>query len=612
MRNSIFATLSIRCRLLTFLLVFAGIFQASAQIDVDDFNTGPFTIYGISSSNDIIATGAIEGKRDAKIANLVSSTSFANKTLETTGAYAGALKITPYGNSIQGVFPGNYDIGWGNNDVLGGTDMNLNAADYSQIEVTFRQSPFYLAQMNVRFNKPGDPDYSSSALVTLNGGRSFTFPFSSFSGLNPADIDGISIGFSNCGPDTIILIDHIKISGFLDSDNDGIGNGSDNCPAIANSNQADLDDDGIGDACDACPNDPQNDADGDGVCANVDNCPNVPNSNQADADDDGIGDACDTCPNDPQNDADGDDVCANVDNCPNVPNSNQADADNDGIGDACDACPNDPNNDGDGDGVCGNVDNCLNVANANQADADNDGIGDACDACPNDAANDADGDGICGNIDNCPGLANPDQTDANNNGIGDACDGKPTIIDADDDGIADDVDNCPDVANRNQRDSDGDGIGNACDPCTTAIPNLANFNTTTCHCNPGYYEVIGSLGYVKLCRPCPAGQSCPDGINAYPLPRALDGDTGVEGLELVMTPNPAADVVRLQLGGLSGQQEVALEIYNSLGQLMLRKAFGKVTYLNEQLNVSTLPSGIYLLEIRSGTTRMTRKLVVER
>ena len=96
MRNSISATLlSTRCRLLTFLLVFAGAFQASAQIDVDDFNTGPFSIYGISSSNDIIATGAIEGKRDAKIANLVSSTSFANKTLETTGAYARALKITP-------------------------------------------------------------------------------------------------------------------------------------------------------------------------------------------------------------------------------------------------------------------------------------------------------------------------------------------------------------------------------------------------------------------------------------------------------------------------------------------------------------------------------------
>jgi hypothetical protein len=39
--------------------------------------------------------------------------------------------------------------------------------------------------------------------------------------------------------------------GICDSDGDGIADSSDNCPSVANANQADCDGDGVGDACDA-------------------------------------------------------------------------------------------------------------------------------------------------------------------------------------------------------------------------------------------------------------------------------------------------------------------------------------------------------------------------
>lgn len=79
-----------------------------------------------------------------------------------------------------------------------------------------------------------------------------------------------------------------------DSDGDGIGDLSDNCPSVANPGQQDADGDGTGDACDACPGaDDAVDADNDGIPDDCDNCPFVANANQADADGDGIGDPCD-------------------------------------------------------------------------------------------------------------------------------------------------------------------------------------------------------------------------------------------------------------------------------------------------------------------------------
>ncbi|WP_223032557.1 choice-of-anchor B family protein [Hanstruepera marina] len=79
----------------------------------------------------------------------------------------------------------------------------------------------------------------------------------------------------------------------VDTDNDGVPDGIDNCPSISNPNQEDSDSDGIGDICD-----PTNDtdSDNDGVPNDVDNCPNTPNPDQLDSDNDGIGDACQNNP----------------------------------------------------------------------------------------------------------------------------------------------------------------------------------------------------------------------------------------------------------------------------------------------------------------------------
>lgn len=83
---------------------------------------------------------------------------------------------------------------------------------------------------------------------------------------------------------------------------------------------------------------------------------------------------------------------------------------------------------------------------------------------------DSDNDGVADSADNCPNNANPNQADSDNDGVGDVCDtAGPT--DSDGDGRPDSSDNCPFVSNANQSDSDGDGIGDACD---TVIPPSGN------------------------------------------------------------------------------------------------------------------------------------------
>jgi PA domain-containing protein/thrombospondin type 3 repeat protein len=151
------------------------------------------------------------------------------------------------------------------------------------------------------------------------------------------------------------------------------------------------------------------DADVEGIADADDNCPNVANADQADNDQDNLGDACDA-------DDDNDNVDDANDNCPFTENADQANNDGDSEGDACDA-------DDDNDGVLDGADNCVFTANADQANNDGDTEGDACDA-------DDDNDGVADTADNCHFTANADQADFDLDGIGDACDpqtGPPLI-----------------------------------------------------------------------------------------------------------------------------------------------------------------------------------------
>ena len=230
----------------------------------------------------------------------------------------------------------------------------------------------------------GAPIATFSGIGTLSG--NVTVPFDA----TGVTCTYLALGLQVGGAASGAVSAHSTVS-TVDSDGDGIADSLDNCPNVANANQADGDGDNIGDACDNCPtvaNAGQQDTDGDAVGDACDNCPSLANANQANADGDSMGDVCDSCPNTPDSgvDSDGDGFGDACDNCAAIANSNQADGDGDGVGNVCDNCPGAANTnqaDGDSDGLGDACDNCASIPNAGQADADGDGFGDACDTCPN-------------------------------------------------------------------------------------------------------------------------------------------------------------------------------------------------------------------------------------
>ncbi len=197
----------------------------------------------------------------------------------------------------------------------------------------------------------GPDEFLFNALdTTHSAGGIGLFAYQNGSSTSPCNEGG-------CGFDDVVVrtLDD-EGGGKKDGDGDAIADGADNCPTVANADQANKDGDAQGDACDA-------DADNDGL-SNVDEAKFGSNALDADSDDDGLRDGLEPEPG-ADSDSDG------------LPNVRDPDSDGDGLPDGLEVGLSAANSDTDlGKGWFKADVEPSSTTNPLAADSDGDGLAD--------------------------------------------------------------------------------------------------------------------------------------------------------------------------------------------------------------------------------------------
>ncbi len=126
-------------------------------------------------------------------------------------------------------------------------------------------------------------------------------------------------------------------------------------------------------------------------------------------------------------------------------------------------------------------------------------------------------------------------------------------------------------------------------------------------------DFINNYGALGQAASCDQGAGAPivgSGTDKA-LPATGNVLTTTGKVDFSMAPNPTTGLVDFKLAQLAETQDVTVTIFNSLGQQMLRKDFGNVKSVNEQIDLGNLGNGLFIVSVKAGGQRFEQKLVVQ-
>lgn len=133
------------------------------------------------------------------------------------------------------------------------------------------------------------------------------------------------------------------------------------------------------------------------------------------------------------------------------------------------------------------------------------------------------------------------------------------------------------------------------------------FATVDANWNSAYPYVVGPTFYgVYANRKV---TSVTEATTVY-TPTTGTSNTNEAGLKLNIFPNPANDIIAIQVLGLN-KENLNIELYDATGKLMQSSTI-KAGATNTYLDASTLYSGVYMVRIASSTEVITKQVLISK
>ena len=89
---------------------------------------------------------------------------------------------------------------------------------------------------------------------------------------------------------------------------------------------------------------------------------------------------------------------------------------------------------------------------------------------------------------------------------------------------------------------------------------------------------------------------------------SVEKEIGISTFELY--PNPASTITRLEVA-FKDMENGSFSLLNANAQTLIKKEFAKVSSIREELNIASLPAGVYLVKITTSLGTVTRRLMIE-
>nr|MCU0345988.1 T9SS type A sorting domain-containing protein [Saprospiraceae bacterium] len=79
-----------------------------------------------------------------------------------------------------------------------------------------------------------------------------------------------------------------------------------------------------------------------------------------------------------------------------------------------------------------------------------------------------------------------------------------------------------------------------------------------------------------------------------------------------VVPNPASSDVNIKFAEIAEGKLVSIEIINALGQKVMHRQLGEVSYVNERMDLGGIGNGIYFVRVKIGDEQFEQKLVISK